>query len=214
MNLLDPPQPYVIGITGGSGSGKTLLMQRLAEIFSVEEVCFVSQDNYYYPREQQLEDENQVKNFDRPDAIDHGALARDIRLLKSRTPVKRKEYTFNNPMATPREMLCQPAPVIVVEGLFVHYFPEIVRELDLKVFVEAQEHIMLARRIMRDQEQRGYDLKDVLYRYQHHVMPVYRAYIEHLKDQADLIIPNNGHLDNALQVLHAFIQLKCKPIGN
>ncbi len=86
----------------------------------------------------------------------------------------------------------KPAPILVIEGLFVQYYPEIEKELDLKIFIEAKDYVKLSRRIRRDNEERGYDLDDVLYRYHHHVMPVYESLIKPLKDHADLIIPNNN----------------------
>ena len=85
--------------------------------------------------------------------------------------------------------------------IFVQYFKEIECELDLKIFIEAKDHVKLSRRIRRDNEQRGYDLDDVLYRYQYHVMPVYEKYIEPLKHNSDLVIPNNSHVDRAIEVL-------------
>ena len=100
-----------------------------------------------------------------------------------------------------------------MEGLFVQYFEEIAGELDLRVFVEAKDHIKLGRRIRRDQVERGYDLDDVLYRYQYHVMPVYDTLIEPLKHQADLVIPNNHHFSRALEVLVAFLRSKAEVSG-
>jgi uridine kinase len=92
--------------------------------------------------------------------------------------------------------------------LFVQYYPEIEKELDLKIFIEAKDYLKLSRRIRRDNEERGYDLDDVLYRYQHHVMPVYESLIEPLKHRADLVIPNNSHFSRALDILS--IALKAK----
>jgi uridine kinase len=97
---------------------------------------------------------------------------------------------------------------LIVEGLFVQYFPRIERELDLKIFIEAREYIKLSRRIKRDNDERGYDLDDVLYRYQHHVMPIYESLIKPLKHKADLIIPNNQHFKNALDILVSALQRK------
>jgi len=101
------------------------------------------------------------------------------------------------------------APIIVVEGLFVQYFQEISSELDLKIFVEAKDHVKLGRRIKRDQVERGYDVDDVLYRYQHHVMPVYESMIEPLKYNCDIVIPNNHHFENALNMLVGYLKNAC-----
>jgi uridine kinase len=195
------PQPYTIGITGGSGSGKTFFINELSSHFRPEEICLISQDHYYKPLEAQFTDEKGVQNFDLPTSIDKDALAEDILMLKSGRSIVKKEYTFNNPKATPLELEFKPAPILIVEGLFVQYFPEIVKELDLRIFIEARDYVKLTRRIRRDNEERGYDLNDVLYRYENHVMPIYDSLIEPLKHQADLIIPNNNHFEHALHVL-------------
>jgi uridine kinase len=192
---------YTIGITGGSGSGKTYLIENLSKQFKPEEICLISQDNYYRKREEQGTDANGVQNFDLPTAIDHEHFYEDLMKLKNGQKVQKPEYTFNNPKATPKTITLLPAPIIIVEGIFVQYFNEIENELDLKIFIEAKDHVKLSRRIRRDNEQRGYDLDDVLYRYQYHVMPVYEKFIEPLKHSADLVIPNNSHFDRAIDVL-------------
>jgi uridine kinase len=201
-------KPYTIGITGGSGSGKTFFLNSLAERFSDQEICLISQDNYYHTRDRQAEDEKGVKNFDLPEAIDHEQFYNDIIQLKKGEVLRKTEYTFNNPEATPRTLVFKPAPVLIIEGLFVQYFPKIDKELDLKVFIEAKDYVKLSRRIRRDNEERGYDLDDVLYRYHHHVMPVYESLIEPLKHKADLVIPNNSHFNRALEILMLAIRAK------
>jgi uridine kinase len=199
-------KPFTIGITGGSGSGKTYFLQGLSSAFKPSEICLISQDNYYKPRDQQPIDENGVKNFDLPVSIDRESFQEDVLSLKSGHDVLKKEYTFNNPHAEPKLLEFKAAPILVVEGLFVQYFEEIESELDLKVFIEAKDHVKLGRRIRRDQMERGYDIDDVLYRYQHHVMPVFETLIEPLKHNADLVIPNNSNFDRALEVLNGFIK--------
>ena len=201
-------KPYTIGVTGGSGSGKTFFLEGISSRFSTDQLCLISQDNYYKPRDQQPLDQNQVKNFDLPTSIDRESFYADLMKLKGGETVIKKEYTFNNPSAQPRELTFKPAPIIVVEGLFVQYFEEIAAELDLKLFIEARDHVKFGRRIKRDRLDRGYDLEDVLYRYQHHVMPVYETLIAPLKHQADLVIPNDHGFDRALDVFSGFLKSK------
>ncbi len=204
-------KPFTIGITGGSGSGKTYLIESLSSQFKPGEVCLISQDNYYRLRTEQLTDENGVTNFDLPTAIDHELFQKDLLRLKEGETIIKKEYTFNNPNAVAKTIELHPASILIVEGIFVQYFKEIENELDLKIFIEAKDHVKLSRRIRRDNEQRGYDLDDVLYRYQYHVMPVYERYIEPLKHNADLVIPNNSHFDRAIEVL--VLSLKARLAG-
>lgn len=201
-------KPYIVGITGGSASGKTYFLKSLLEAFSSEELCLLSQDNYYLPRHQQPKDEQGVTNFDTPDSINVRQFALDIEALKKGKKVLKQEYTFNNPNATPQILEFIPAPVVVVEGIFVFYHQALSRQLDLKVFIEAEEHVKLSRRIRRDRDERGYDLDDVLYRYEKHVAPTYKKYIEPFKSEADFVVPNNRGCDKALDVLISFLKTK------
>ena len=195
------PAPYTIGITGGSGSGKTYFIKALSQHFKPDDICLISQDHYYKPRDTQQTDERGVKNFDLPESIERGQLLEDILKLKKGESLFKKEYAFNTPNVKLNTLEFKSAPILIVEGLFVQYFPEIEQELDLKIFIEAKDYLKLSRRIRRDNEERGYDLDDVLYRYHHHVMPVYESLIEPLKHKADFIIPNNQHFERALDIL-------------
>jgi uridine kinase len=204
---------FTIGITGGSGSGKTRFITELASKFTAGELCVISQDHYYKPIEHQEADAKGIENFDLPSAIDHEQFIHDIRQIKKGISVTRNEYVFNNPSAVPKDIVFQPAPVLVVEGLFIQYFKEIDRELDLTLFIDAHDHLKLARRIIRDSEERGYGVNDVLYRFQHHVMPVYQTAIEPLRDTADLVIPNNHHFGRALEWLEYAIRGRLSAIN-
>ena len=161
----------------------------------------ISQDHYYKPRDTQQTDEQGVKNFDLPESIERAQFHEDILKLKRGESLFKKEYAFNTPNVKLDTLEFKSAPILIVEGLFVQYFQEIEQELDLKIFIEAKDYLKLSRRIRRDNEERGYDLDDVLYRYHHHVMPVYESLIEPLKHKADFIIPNNQHFERALDVL-------------
>lgn len=201
-------KPYIIGITGGTGSGKTLFLKSLLDSFEPNQVTCISQDDYYLPREHQLVDKNGEFNFDRPESIDFEHFASDLKELSEGRSVIKEEYTFNNPDAKPNTIVRQPAPVILVEGIFIFHYKKIVNLIDLKVFIEVREHIKLKRRLKRDREERGYDADDVLYKYENHIMPSYQKYIEPHKEIADLVIPNNVNFDNALDVVKAFVGSK------
>jgi uridine kinase len=121
------------------------------------------------------------------------------------TAVQREEYTFNNKDATPRMLTFQPARIIIVEGLFVFHFKKVRKLLDLKVFLHAKENLKVIRRIRRDRLERNYPIDDVLYRYQHHVLPTFDKYIRPYVDDADVVINNNHHFENGLQVLRGYL---------
>lgn len=201
-------KPYLIGITGGSGSGKTSFISELEAFFTKDELCILSQDNYYISREDQPIDSKGVRNFDTPNSINQEEFARDVALLKNGHVVCRKEYTFNNPNVVAKDLEFRPAPIIVVEGIFVFYLQKVARLLDLKIFIDAEDFLNLKRRIIRDGKERGYDMDDVLYRFEKHVMPTFRKYIMPFRNDADLIIPNNKNFDKGLDVLVGFIKQK------
>lgn len=198
--------PYFVGITGGSGSGKTHFLEELVRKVGKEHVCLISQDNYYRPRYEQQKDENGVENFDIPQAIDSQLFVNHLRELKLGKEIQKEEYTFNNPQKKPKTLLFKPLPIVVVEGIFVMYFKEVAEMLDLKLFIEAKPHVKIRRRIMRDNLERGYSLEDVLYRYEHHVMPAYEKYILPYRDEVDIIVPNNRHFQKALEVVTVFLK--------
>lgn len=197
-------KPLIIGISGGSGSGKTSFIRMLKTTFSTREICVISQDDYYKPRDMQAIDDKGVTNFDLPESIDKDTFLLDIKRLIAGETVNKKEYTFNNARATARTLQFHPAPIIIIEGLFVFYFSQINELMDLRVFLHAKENLKIIRRIKRDQVERNYPLEDVLYRYEHHVLPTFEKYIKPFQEEADLIINNNTHFERAIQVLKGY----------
>lgn len=205
--------PFIIGITGGSGSGKTTFIKQLREGIPAEDVCLLSMDDYYVPREKQEKDARGVYNFDRPSSIYRKQFVRDLKLLISGESVAREEYVFNNELATPRTLHFEPAPVIIVEGLFVFHYKEVCKLLDLKLFLHAKDNLKVVRRIKRDRVERNYPLDDVLYRYEHHVLPAYEKYVQPHMERADLIVNNNTDFNMGLAVVHAFVEQQINKAG-
>lgn len=183
-------------------------MKSLLSSFGENEICRISQDNYYRPIHEIPKDQNGVENFDLPETIDHQLFASHIAELRKGYAVQQKEYTFNNPLLEPKILTFTPTPIIIVEGIFVFYFPEIAQLIDLKVFVDAKEHIKIKRRIIRDNSERGYDLEDVLYRWEHHVAPTYDKFIKPLRSEADIIINNHHRFDRGLEVLVSYLKTR------
>jgi uridine kinase len=201
-------KPYIIGITGGSGSGKTSIIELLRKTFKPTELCLISQDNYYKDRKAHSIDENGVTNFDLPSCLNEEHFLNDIKTLIEGKSIQIEEYTFNNSKAQSRKIELFSAPIIIVEGLFVFHFEGMKKLMDLKVFVDACEETRLKRRIHRDQVERNYPLDDVLYRFKHHVTPAYNKYILPYQKLSDIIINNEFSYEEAVKVISGYI--KCK----
>ena len=118
------------------------------------------------------------------------------------------KYNYNNANALPEKLVIHSAPIVIVEGLFVFHYKKIAPLFDLKVFIEAKDPYKVARRINRDNTERNYPLDDVLYRYQHHVLPAYDKYVAPYKDAADIVVNNNTNFDAGLEVVNGFLKQK------
>lgn len=201
----------VIGISGGSGSGKTCFVRDLTARFDNGEVSFLHQDNYYKPIDQQYIDEEGIENFDLPGSLYLDKFAADIKKLTEGEILTLEEYTFNNDVKESREIKIQPAKVIIAEGLFLFHHKAIKELLDLSIIIHADESNRIIRRIKRDRNERNYPVEDVMYRYEHHVMPSYRRYIQPYLTEVDIVINNNKSYKRSLDVLSAFIKAEnCK----
>jgi uridine kinase len=198
-------KPYIIGITGGSGSGKTFFLNCFLNHFSSDEICLISQDDYYIPVGEMDAEQNKLHNFDLPSSIDDQWFLSDIRKLISGETIYKKEYTFNKPGTVPRMLKIDPAPIILVEGLFILHFEEIDSLLDLKIFLDADEETAIRRRIRRDRIERGYSEDDVLFKWDKHVLPAYRDFLLPHKSKCTKVIYNNT--DNAGDMINIAAEL-------
>jgi uridine kinase len=184
-------KPFIIGIAGGSGSGKTFFLNCFLHHFKQDEVTLVSQDDYYIPAGEMTQEENKLYNFDLPSTIDSEQFLRDIKQLMTGEVVYKKEYNFNNPLAVVKILEIKSAPIIIVEGLFILHFKEIAALLDHTIFVDADEQVALDRRIKRDGLERGYPEDDVLYKWHNHVVPAYKEYLLPYREQCNKVVMNN-----------------------
>jgi uridine kinase len=193
--------PYIVGVTGGSASGKTSLLREIGRIFDPSEVCILSQDNYYKPVNVQPIDQNGNINYDLPECLDLDAFHDDMILLKEGKDVKRREYRFQHEEQLGDWLHFVSAPIVIIEGLFIFYREDISQHFNLKVFVEAQEQLQLERRLKRDTQERNIPEDYVHYQWNHHVMPAYRQFLEPYKGKSDIIVNNNEHFQNSLKVI-------------
>lgn len=194
-------RPFVIGIAGGSGSGKTFFLNCFLHHFRDDQISLISQDDYYKPIEVQPLDENGWVNFDLPQCIEDDKLLNDLSLLMLGQSIKKKEYTFNVDKDKAKMLTIKPAPIIIVEGLFVFHFAQIASLFDMKIFMDADEEITLNRRLKRDMKERGYDHDMIMYQWVNHVLPAYTSYLLPYKEGAHKVIMNNSHVaDDIIEV--------------
>lgn len=186
-------KPYVIGIAGSSGSGKTFFLKSFLNHFENCSVTLISQDDYYIPANTKTREENRLYNFDIPTSINRDAFYQDIKQLFEGQTIYKQEYTFNNPLLKPKTLAIKPAPILIVEGLFIFHYEEVNELLDYKIFIDAEESIALERRLKRDLIERGYDHDDVMYKWINHVIPSYNEYLLPHKEACDLVIVNNSN---------------------
>lgn len=184
-------KPYLVGISGSSGSGKTFFLKTFLEHFQKEEITFLSLDDYYNPPGKLTYEENVLYNFDVPNSFDERQWTSDIQQLMSGKTIHKKEYTFNNLDTEPSLLEIHPAPIILVEGILVYHFEEIAQQINLKLFLDVDEEVALRRRMKRDIEERNYTYEDVMYKWTNHVLPSYRTYLLPHKDLAHQVILNN-----------------------
>jgi len=203
-------KPFIIGIAGGSGSGKTFFLNCFLHHFKNDEVTLVSQDDYYIHAGEMTQEENKLYNFDLPSTIDGVQFLQDIKKLVNGEVVYKKEYNFNNPLAIVKILEIKPAPIIIVEGLFILHFKEIGALLDHSIFIEADEEVAMERRIKRDGMERGYSEEDVKYKWYNHVVPSYKEYLLPYRDDCDRLITNNSNDADDILKISEVISLELK----
>ena len=192
---------YVVGIAGGSASGKTSFLRQLQENLPEGSVSIISQDNYYKPKGEQECDENGEVNFDLPTSIDKNAFLADLKQLMNDQPISFEEYTFNNDANESKTITINPAPILIVEGLFVFHYTDIRQLLDLRIYLDVREELKLARRIKRDRDERGYPEAVVRYQWENHVVPSFKKFLKPYRDDSHIIVTNNITYDKGLAVL-------------
>ena len=194
-------EPIVIGIAGGTGSGKTTLTRRLKEQFGDNEVCVLNHDNYYKPHNDMPFEERCKLNYDHPDALETDLMVEHLRKLKQGQAVDCPTYDHSVHNRSSRILHIEPAPVILVEGILIFTDPELCDLMDIKVFVDTDADVRILRRIIRDVKKRGRTLESVVAQYLTTVKPMHEQFVEPSKRKADLIIPEGGKNQVALEML-------------
>ena len=204
-NLKDNLQNVkLVGITGGSGSGKTTIVRKISEI--VSDFVFIPQDNYYKSAEYINNTNITAFNFDHPEAFDNELLHEHLSELKAGQPIDMPQYDFVHHRRKDETVRVEPEKLIIFEGIMVFFDQQIRDLIDLKLYVDTPDDIRFIRRLERDMKERGRTVDSVIQQYLEVVRPGHYDFIEPTKLYADLIIPEGGFNENALQVLTSFLR--------
>ena len=201
----------VIGIAGGSGSGKTTVVKAITEKLNAKRVVVIPQDSYYKDSSDLSDEEKRNHNFDHPDAIDWDLLCEQLAELKSGKTIQQPVYSYISCSRSKTETVTvEPADVIIIEGILIFTCAKLRKQMDIKIFVDADDDDRLMRVMARDISERGKDVHWVIERYSRTVKPMYLQFIEPSKRYADIIIPQGGHNKVAIDVITATIEKSLK----
>lgn len=196
---------FVIGIAGGTGSGKTTVVEKILSELPTDKLCVISQDSYYNATDSLSHEERTLINFDHPRAIDFDLLVSDIKKLKNGEIINQPVYSFVTHNRTQETVKTHPKKVIIIEGILIFNSEQLRNLCDVKVFVHADADERLIRRIRRDITERGRDINEVLSRYQTTLKPMHQMFIEPTKVFADIIIPNDRYNNVAIDIVKTVI---------
>lgn len=195
----------IIGIAGGTGSGKTTVVNQIVKHLPTDEVCVISQDSYYKATDNLSYEERTKINFDHPRAIDFELLIQHLKSLKKGKTINQPVYSFVTHNRTKDVVKTHPRKVVIVEGILIFNNEELRDLFDIKIFVHAETDERLIRRVRRDIAERGRDIDEVLNRYQTTLKPMHQQFIEPTKNFADIIIPNDRYNTVAIDIVRSVI---------
>jgi uridine kinase len=190
----------VIGIAGGTGSGKTTITRRLASEFG-EKVTVIYHDNYYKEHHNMPFEERTKLNYDHPDSFDTDLMVRDLKKLKAGQTIECPVYDYTIHDRSDETITIEPSPVIIVEGIMIFASAELRDLIDIKIFVDTDADVRILRRILRDVKERGRSLDSVITQYLTTVKPMHEAFVEPSKRYADIIIPEGGQNEVAMSMV-------------
>lgn len=197
----------IIGIAGGTGSGKTTVVRKIKNLMKEEDVAVISQDSYYKDSSHLTPEQKAVNNFDHPNSIDWDLLVSDLAKLRSGHAIESPVYSYITCSRSKTETVhVEPSTIIIVEGILIFTNEELRKLFDISIFVDADADDRLGRVIQRDIEERGKTVQQVLKRYQETVKPMHLQFIEPSKRYADIIVPQGGHNRVAISIIIATIE--------
>jgi uridine kinase len=192
MNAISPP-PFVIGVAGGSGSGKSTVTQQVLAAFGADLVSVVMQDDYYCDQSDLTPEVRRKQNYDHPNAFDWPLLVEHVQALRNGEAIAMPEYDFTIDNRSNNTIPVKPAPVIVIEGLFALYDADLRDMMSLKIFVDTASDVRFIRRMQRDITERGRTVESIVGQYLETVRPMHKQFIEPTKRHADVILPHGAN---------------------
>lgn len=205
--------PVVIGIAGGSGSGKTTVQRRVIEAFGRDRIALLDHDAYYRDLSHLPPAERARFNFDHPDALETPLMVEHLDGLLAGAAIEKPTYNFTTHSRQPEIEVVQPHQVIVVEGILVLAEPELVERMDIKIYVDTPDDVRLIRRIERDLHERGRDIESILQQYQRTVRPMHLEFVEPSKRHAHIILPEGGQNRIGIEMILAHVRLELERRG-
>ncbi|MFQ3536719.1 MAG: uridine kinase [Aggregatilineales bacterium] len=196
----------IIGVAGGSGSGKTTVAQRLLAAIGEEHIAYLPHDSYYRDLEAIPRIGGEIVNFDHPDALETALLVQHLAQLRRGEPVQVPIYDFSTHSRSPQTRTLYPAPIVLVEGILIFADPDLRAQFDVRLFVDADADIRFIRRLERDVNERGRTVESVIHQYLESVRPMHLEFVEPSKRYADVIIPEGGHNSIAIGLLSDHIK--------
>jgi len=205
--------PVIIGIAGGSGSGKTTVLHRITDAFGSDQIAVLDHDAYYRDLAEYAPEDRETFNFDHPDALETGLMREHLDVLVQGEPVEKPIYDFTTHRRKEETETIEPRPVVIIEGILVLAEPELEEAMDIRIYVDTADDIRLMRRIRRDIQERGRAIDGVLRQYERTVRPMHIEFVEPSKRKADIIIPRGGHNHVAIEMVLARIHDLLKEVG-
>lgn len=207
-------RPLIIGVAGGSGSGKTTVANRILERVGTEHIAYIAHDAYYYDLAHLPEEERAKTNFDHPNSLETVLLIEHVKQLIQGQPAYIPVYDFTHHARTKETLRVDSAPIVIVEGILIYVEPELRDILDIKLFVDTDSDLRFIRRLRRDVEERGRTVDSVIAQYMRTVRPMHMEFVEPSKRYADVIIPEGGFNDVAIEMVAARIRTMLADINN
>ncbi len=198
--------PTIIGVAGGSGSGKTTVVQEIIKSLGADQVSFIQHDSYYYDRSSVPPEERSRLNYDHPDALETSLLVRHLKELKAGRAIEVPVYDFTQHTRTNETLTISSRNAVIVEGILILADRELRELMDIRVFVDTDADLRILRRMDRDLTERGRSLESVVQQYMETVRPMHLEFVEPSKRYADVIIPEGGHNRVAVGMLIARVR--------